>query len=276
MPAAMAEIWKAPRWSPRGYLLYFLALPLIPAAVIALLRGKVDILLAEVGAIALLNGGAWLVRQGLKREFDERQRFTRTLPLKSLGYLATVAGVFVVSSMLVGQSIIFAAIVAALAGVGCLLAYGTEAPAQRLVVAAGSDYTAAEASAMLEEASKRVDGLERAAAAIRDGEITTRLRHIAELARAILANLAQDPRDLRRARKFLSVYLDSAQRVSQSYARTHAQASNAELEDRFRNVLVTIERVFGEQQQKLLENDVLDLDVQIEVLKTQLEREGVS
>jgi len=41
-------------------------------------------------------------------------------------------------------------------------------------------------------------------------------------------------------------------------------------------VLVTIEQVFGEQQQKLLENDVLDLDVQIEVLKTQLEREGVT
>jgi len=274
----MAEIWKPPtwRWSPRGYLLYLFPLPLIPAALIALLRGKVDILLAEIGAMALLYGGAWLVRQGIKREIDERPRFSRTLPLKTLGYLFTVAGVFVVSSMLIGQSIIFAAIVAALAGLGCLLAYGTDASAQRLVVPAGADYTAAEASVMLEEASKRVDGLDRAAAAIRDGEITTRLRRISELARAILSDLAQDPRDLRRARKFLNVYLDSAQRVSQAYARTHAQASNTELEDRFRNVLVTIERVFGEQQQKLLENDVLDLDVQIEVLKTQLEREGVS
>jgi 5-bromo-4-chloroindolyl phosphate hydrolysis protein len=274
----MAEIWKPRtwRWSPRGYLLYLFPVPLIPAALIALLRGKVDILLAEIGAMALLYGGAWLVRQGVKRELDERPRFTRTLPLKTLGYLFTVAGVFVVSSMLVGQSIIFAAIVAALAGVGCLLAYGADTSAQRLVVPAGSDYTAEETSAMLAEASKRVDGLDRAAAAIRDGEITTRLRRIAELARAILADLAQDPRDLRRARKFLNVYLDSAMRVSESYARTHAQASNAELEDRFRNVLVTIERVFGEQQQKLLENDVLELDVQIEVLKTQLEREGVS
>jgi len=272
----MAEIWKGPRWSPRGFLLYILPLPLIPAAMIALMRGNVAVLLAEIGAMALLYGGASLVRQGIKRELDEKRRFTRTLPLKSLGYLATVAGVFVVSSLLVGQTIIFAAIVAALAGVGCLLAYGADAPAQRLVVAPGADYTAAEASAMLEEASKRVDGLERAAAAIRDGEITTRLRHIADLARAILADLAKDPRDLRRARKFLNIYLDSAMRVSESYARTHQQASNAELESRFRNVLVTIEQVFGEQQQKLLENDVLDLDVQIEVLKTQLEREGVS
>ena len=71
-------------------------------------------------------------------------------------------------------------------------------------------------------------------------------------------------------------HLDSALRVSETYARTHENAPSAELEARFRNVLVTIEQVFGEQQQKLLENDVLDLDVQIEVLKTQLEKEGVA
>jgi hypothetical protein len=40
-------------------------------------------------------------------------------------------------------------------------------------------------------------------------------------------------------------------------------------------VLGSIEGVFIEQHQKLLEHDVLDLDVQIEVLTKQLEREGV-
>jgi hypothetical protein len=40
-------------------------------------------------------------------------------------------------------------------------------------------------------------------------------------------------------------------------------------------VLMTIEDVFQEQHQKLLEHDLMDLDVQIEVLATQLKREGV-
>ena len=48
-----------------------------------------------------------------------------------------------------------------------------------------------------------------------------------------------------------------------------------DLDDNFRRVLVTIEEVFQEQQQKLLETDITDLDVQIEVLATQLKREGV-
>ena len=51
--------------------------------------------------------------------------------------------------------------------------------------------------------------------------------------------------------------------------------SAPELEDNFRRVLSTIEDVFQEQQQKLLETDVTDLDVRIEVLTTQLKREGV-
>ena len=41
------------------------------------------------------------------------------------------------------------------------------------------------------------------------------------------------------------------------------------------DVLETIESVFQEQHQKLLEEDVFDLDVKIEVLNTQLKREGI-
>jgi hypothetical protein len=39
--------------------------------------------------------------------------------------------------------------------------------------------------------------------------------------------------------------------------------------------LITIEDVFAEQERKLLETDLMDLDVQIEVLAKQLKREGI-
>jgi hypothetical protein len=63
--------------------------------------------------------------------------------------------------------------------------------------------------------------------------------------------------------------------VTEGYVRTHQQAQSQQLEANFRNVLTTIEDVFKEQQQKLLDNDVLDLDIKIEVLSEQLKREGV-
>jgi hypothetical protein len=49
----------------------------------------------------------------------------------------------------------------------------------------------------------------------------------------------------------------------------------AALETNFSRVLDSIEQTFNEQQVKLLEDKQFDLDVQIEVLETQLKREGV-
>jgi len=80
--------------------------------------------------------------------------------------------------------------------------------------------------------------------------------------REITDIVEDDPRDLRRARKFLRTYLDGAQRVTEGYANTHKYGDNGELENNFRNVLDTIETV-------------IELDVQIEVLQMQLEKEGV-
>jgi len=72
------------------------------------------------------------------------------------------------------------------------------------------------------------------------------------------------------------VYLEGAQRVSEGYARTHSKLESGELEDNFRRVLDSIEQVFAQQQARLLEDDALDLDVQIEVLQKQLQQEGVT
>ena len=54
-----------------------------------------------------------------------------------------------------------------------------------------------------------------------------------------------------------------------------AGQGRAMLEQNFRNVLVTIEDQFASQRERLRQADVLDLDVQIEVLKKQLEQEGI-
>jgi 5-bromo-4-chloroindolyl phosphate hydrolysis protein len=63
--------------------------------------------------------------------------------------------------------------------------------------------------------------------------------------------------------------------VTEGYARLHQETQSKELEENYRRVLITIEEVFREQRQKLLETDIQDLDVKIEVLATQLKHEGV-
>ncbi len=87
--------------------------------------------------------------------------------------------------------------------------------------------------------------------------------------------LVRRPRDLFRARQFLHVYLAGAERVASRYARTPLLVRIDVLATNFRNVLVQIESFFEEQRKRLVNDEVLDLDVQIDVLRKQLEREGI-
>jgi 5-bromo-4-chloroindolyl phosphate hydrolysis protein len=129
---------------------------------------------------------------------------------------------------------------------------------------------------LLDEAEQKIAAIDAARPSIRNTEFRDRLRRISAEARKILAIIEADPRDARRARKFLKVYLDGAQQVTEGYAALHGSEEAPELEDNFRRVLGTIESVIAEQQDKLRQNNLSELDVQIEVLQMQLEKEGVT
>ena len=87
--------------------------------------------------------------------------------------------------------------------------------------------------------------------------------------------IAERPGELFRARKFLSVYLEGAERVASRYVKTHRIARSRVLEQNFRNVLDEIETVFERQRALLMEHDVADLDIQIDVLRKRMDSEGI-
>ncbi len=132
-----------------------------------------------------------------------------------------------------------------------------------------------QALAALARAENSIAAIEQASRDIHHPDFNARLRRIVQLARDILTLLEEDPRDLRRARKFLSVYLEGIQGIVEGYARTHTRVAAPDLDKAFRRVLTTIEEVFQEQQRTLLHTDLTDLDVQIDVLLNQLKREGM-
>jgi 5-bromo-4-chloroindolyl phosphate hydrolysis protein len=127
----------------------------------------------------------------------------------------------------------------------------------------------------VDEAELQIVGIEQANKQINNRQFNQRIDGICEHAREIVDIIQEDPGDIRRARKFLNVYLDGALKVTKGYAEMQGKHQSEELTQNFNNVLQTIESVFVEQKTKLLEDDILDLDVQIEVLTTQLKHEGV-
>ncbi|UHD17242.1 5-bromo-4-chloroindolyl phosphate hydrolysis family protein [Thiocapsa bogorovii] len=261
----------------RGTLLYVLPIPLLIGALIGLGAGRLDVVLADGGVFAIFMAAADLTRRGLKAESAQQiLRFTRLqrVPLKTIGGLLTGLATGLAAVVSVHQGLGLGLAYAAVAMLGFHLLYGFE-PLGRPRAFATNDERSRKIAAALAEAERKLIDLDRAAKTIANPELKIRLQRIGSQGRSILDQIADRPTDLFRARKFLSVYLDGVQQVADGYARTHRLADSRELEQNFRNVLVTVEQVFDEQHQRLLKTDVMDLDIQIEVLKKQLEREGI-
>ncbi|MEA3276932.1 MAG: 5-bromo-4-chloroindolyl phosphate hydrolysis family protein [Pseudomonadota bacterium] len=219
-----------------------------------------------------------LARHGFHQEVSQqRQRFQTTsrLPFKALGGLTVALATTLTAWAGVGHGLPIALAFGAGAFAAFVLLYGLD-PRRQSAVAKIHEGSAESATKALQQAERKILAIEQARGRIMQPELNQRLTRIIALARAILEEIARDPRDLRRARKFLNTYLDGAQRVVTGYAEAHANGRTQPLEANFRRVLATIEEVFGQQHQHLLENDLRDLDVQMEVLETQLKREGLN
>lgn len=264
----------------RGWLLYLLPLPLLPATFFALGGGNITATLARAAGFVLIVGAASCIRKGIKIDNEAVRRNLRrrasTIRYRFVGAIMASVGTFLVAWLgIVGSHGLIASILFALAVLaGCYLYYDFDDP-NRLPGVAAVGITNEELIELLDEAEGRIQRMESDARRINNTEFRDRLNRIATEARQILRTIEEDPVDARRARKFLKVYLDGAQQVTEGYARAHRGEKDPALEDNFRRVLGTIETVIGEQQKKLAENNSTDLDVKIEVLQMQLEQEGV-
>lgn len=258
---------RSPRRRPLwigGWLLFVLPLPLLWKVLIALGKGEFGTFLVSTAALAILLFGAWLTRRGLHQA--KRRPMSSNLPLKSLG-AAFVAGGTGLTALIAGHNPAIAICFGLGALLGFYLSYGFD---RRLKLSSDKDVATA-----LEEAYQKLERLETAGETIGSRDVRDRIRRIAGWGEKILDRIGDDPEDFRRARKFLNVYLDGAQQVTDKFARTQNDANSAELEANFQTLLADMETVCEEQYQHLLDNDMVDLDVQIEVLTTRLKREGV-
>ncbi len=262
-----------------GALLYVLPLPLLPAALFTLISGQAGRALAYGGAFGLCMVAATMMRRGLGIARAARQRKivrrTSTIPYKFTSAILLSVAMFVVAWMGTGYDFIDSVLFGLTTFVGSWLYYGFDLTRKNPDLPAVG-ITSEEVLELLEEGESKILAIENARRDIRNPELKDRLRRIASEARKILERIEEDPRDARKARKFLKVYLDGAQQVTQGYAAIHKHDDNPALEDNFRRVLETIENVIAEQQVKLQENNLGELDVQIEVLQMQLEKEGVT
>jgi hypothetical protein len=274
----MGFLRKARAWAPavKTAALFLLPAPLVLAVVAALIAGELNRLTLASAALACLWGAGVLALQavaGEARYFLGEQTDPPTIPFKLLSAGLTALGV-ALAAVAGGHAASGALVFAALGVVGHVAVYGRDLRPPRIQVAVVDGVDAAAVTQQLKRAYGRLRGMDAAARAITTPEFRERLARISGIGRSILGAIEHDPTDAARARRFLHLYLDSAERVTTEYARTHSHVRHQPLDEKFRELLVDMERTFAEQRRALVERDLLSLDVDIEVLHARLTREG--
>ncbi len=271
---------KGRAWAPvlKSAVLFMFSGPLVLAVILALGAGDTVQLATTSAALACLWGAgvlSWRALVAQARYFLGERTDPPKLPLKLFGTVLTAAGAGL-SAIAGGHSAFGAALFGVLAGIGYVCLFGRDVKPHRVEVASVDGIDGAAVAATLKRAYGRLSGIEAAARDIAVPEFGERLARIIDIGRRILQEIERDPRDASRARRFLNLYLDSAERVTTEYARTHRQLRKAPIEQNFRQLLIDMESTFDTQYDKLIENDLTSLDVDIEVLNARLKREGVN
>ena len=109
-----------------------------------------------------------------------------------------------------------------------------------------------------------------------DRHLVDRVNVFATNIRPLFRAVQDDPRHLTAARRYLGIYLAGARDATVKFAELHARAPDTSARRDYEALLDDLENQFALRREALLEDNRTDLDIEIEVLRERLEREGLS
>lgn len=129
------------------------------------------------------------------------------------------------------------------------------------------------AVSVMDDSIARFEQLKRAC---RGEDVGRSLEDILDTLKIIRENFKQDPRDLSNAGQFLNEYLGRAHDIVEQYNRLSRHPGSGVIGERLRDFEQTIERIrigFRDFYNQCLQNDVVDLEVNSETLKSLMDME---
>lgn len=258
-----------------AWLLYLFSLPFMFASLWQLITGHLWLFIMSFGVFLLVLLSAVWMTKGRKNKYHFKQRkytLNQPFPLMFLASLSLGAAAFCGAFLVADLGILSSIGHAVAATLGSWLWYGLDAVGGK----AFDDIEDKDSQVILAISEQSIVNIEQAEKGIDNLALKGYLHDIVRLARQVVDTLVKNPQKIPQARRFLHSYLSATESVIDRYAKTHKKVENDKLDENFKTVLQNIVNVFSEQQQKLIENDVFDLDVDIEVLNTLLEKQGIN
>ena len=261
--------------TPMGARVNALFLVPLPLAALAFVREPTGLALS-LGGVALMLSAAWMTREGVRAQaaYDARKIARRPgLPRKVFGAVLMGAGIGLAGA--VGGNLIIAALLGAIGLALHLAAFGLDPMSDKGMEGIDTFQTDRVARAV-SEAEAQLAAMKDAILRARDRQLEARVDAFQATARDMFRTIEDDPRDLTAARKYLGVYLRGATEATAKFADLFARGRDAGARADYEQLLDDLEANFAARTQLLLDDNRSDLDVEIEVLRERLAREGIT
>ena len=253
-----------------------LYVPAIILAATSLNEGPVTLVTALVGA-AILTLAAWLLQEGLEAEAAYHARKVARRPALPRKMLASVlTGVGVAIAAYTGDSGTVGSILYGIAAGGLHTAtFGIDPMTDKRMEGVDT-FQQDRVARVVDEAEAHLDVMKKQIEAVSDRRLTERVEDFQVIARRMIRTVEEDPRDLTGARKFLGVYLMGARDATIKFVDLYTRNKDADARTHYEALLDDLEQNFAARTDKMLLDDRSDMDIEINVLRDRLKREGVS
>ena len=225
---------------------------------------------------ALFVLAIWTLCEGIKAEvaFNERKIARPPMfPRKLIAAGLSGAAVFLAAWLGWGQNMFTGIGMGALAMAAHIVAFGFD-PMKRKGLPGFNAYETDRVARAVDKAEAIMAEIESAADAINNRAVKRNVGSLLESVREMLRTVEQDPRDLTRARKYMSVYLSSARDATLKFADLNQRSHDAAKQKEYLSLISDLETSFNGERQLMLQDNQSDLDVEIEVLQERLQSEG--
>ena len=255
----------------KGFLLYLFLFPLFLSVVLALFQMKLTAFALNTIAFLLFFAVLWLSKKGFAQEINYRKaKLARAPAIRYKEFSAYLLGIatfytaFVAGSVTLLESLFWSG----LSILGYWLYYGFDPHEDKL--ADLGDISPDVVLQTLQEAEAKVTAIDHDLEKIHDREVRDKVILALDQARSILDAIADDPQNIRSARKFLIVYIDGVAKVTSSYTAMDENEIDTASREKLLHLMEEVENRFQKELKRLKANHQFDLDVHIDVLKEQI------
>jgi len=271
---------KAKRYVPKesptfdatkGVLLYLFLVPLFLAVILALFQTNIKAFLLNGISFFLFFAVATIARKGFIQEREyQTNTFTKApkIPYKMIAGYLLGASTFFTAFATGHQDFMKSLFLGIIATVGYYLFYGFDPKRDKFENL--GDISAEFVLKTIKEAKGKLAHIKADMRNIHDIPLHKKLDTAVVKSENILQTIQKDPKDVRVARKFLTVYLDGVAKVTDSYTNLDEKEITPQTKEKLNRLMDDVEIRFDKELKRLKNNNQFDLDVHIDVLNQQI------